>query len=260
MLDGVELILAEDTRRVGRLLEYAGVPGAGRVRSFHEHNEADRLAETVAALHRGASVALVSDAGTPVLSDPGFVLVRQVRREGLRVASVPGPSSFTAALAASGQPPLPATLVGFLPPKSGARRRRVRELAGLPWTAVILLSPHRLKDELEDLRTGLGPDRPATLLAELSKVHERAQFATLGKLAEGPEVQRPRGEYVVVVGPEETPRADRAPQPEEVHELYATAIAAGLSRKEAIKTAASEFGLDRRAVFNALVAGKSGGK
>jgi 16S rRNA (cytidine1402-2'-O)-methyltransferase len=260
VLDGVELILAEDTRRVGRLLEHAGVSGGGRVRSFHEHNEADRLSESLAALHRGASVALVSDAGTPVLSDPGFVLVRQVRREGLRVASVPGPSSFTAALAASGQPPLPATLVGFLPPKPGARRKRVRELAGLPWTVVILLSPHRLKDELEDLRAGFGPDRPATLLAELSKVHERAQFATLGELAAGREVQRPRGEYVVVVGPGDAPGCDGAAGPETIRELYATAIASGLSRKEAIKATAAELGLDRRAVFNALVTDRRGGK
>lgn len=260
VLDGAELILAEDTRRARRLLDHAGVAAGGRVRSCHEHNEADRLPETLDALHDGKSVALVSDAGTPVLSDPGFVLVREARREGIRVASVPGPSSFTTALAASGQPPLPATLVGFLPPRSGARRRRVMELAALSWSMVVLLSPHRLRDELEDLASVLGRERPATLLAELSKLHERAQMATLGELAEGEEVARPRGEYVLVVGPGAKPDGDEAADPGRVREVYETAVASGMSRKEAIKTTAAGFGLNRRAVFDLLVNDQDDGK
>ena len=120
VLADADLILAEDTRRARTLLGHAGIAAGRRLLSFHEHNEAERVGRALAALTEGRSVALISDAGTPVLSDPGFPLVREARAAGVPVATVPGPSAFTAALAASGQPPLPATLVGFLP----ARRLR----------------------------------------------------------------------------------------------------------------------------------------
>ena len=257
VLSGVDVILAEDTRRVGRLFDLVGLRTVGRMLSCHEHNEADRVAQALAVLRDGRSVALVSDAGTPVLSDPGFVLVREARREGLRVASVPGPSAFTAALAASGQPPLPATLVGFLPPKAGARRRRVAELAALSWTMVILLSPHRLRDELRDLAQGMGFDRPATLLAELSKLHERGVKASLGELVEDDETTRPRGEYIIVIGPVEPEQGGDEVPPQRVREVYDAGLEAGLTRKEAIKSTAASLGLRRRAVFDALVVDSS---
>jgi len=253
VLDCAGLILAEDTRRARKLLDHMGVVPAGRVRSFHEHNEDDRLSLAMETLRDGRQVALMSDAGTPVLSDPGFVLVRQARREDIRVASVPGASSFTVALAASGQPPLPATLVGFLPPKSGPRRRRVAELATVAWTMVVLLSPHRLAAELGDLAKVLGSDRPATLLAELSKLHERAVMATLGELVDSCEARQPRGEYVVVIGPANEGGADRVVDSGRIREVYETAVAAGMSRKEAIKTTAATLGTDRRSVFDSLV-------
>ncbi len=125
VLGRVDMLLAEDTRRTRRLLSGLGIEASGRVRSLHEHNEQRVIPMVLDVLRGGQDVAIVSDAGTPVLSDPGFLLVRTLREEGLNVASVPGPSAFTAALAASGQPPLPATLVGFLPPRSGARRRKL---------------------------------------------------------------------------------------------------------------------------------------
>jgi 16S rRNA (cytidine1402-2'-O)-methyltransferase len=253
VLNRAALILAEDTRRARKLLDHMGVAPAGRVRSFHEHNEDARLPQVMETLRDGRPVALMSDAGTPVLSDPGFVLVRQARREGVRVASVPGPSSFTVALAASGQPPLPATLAGFLPAKSGPRRRRVAELASTPWTMVVLLSPHRLAAELGDLATVLGHGRPATLLAELSKMHERAVMATLGELADSEEARRPRGEYVLVVGPADEDGGDRVVGSGRIRKVYETAVAAGLSRKDAIKTTAATLGTDRRRVFDSLV-------
>ena len=253
VLDRVEIILAEDTRRAGKLLAHVGVASRRRLRSFHEHNETQRLPETLDVLLAGGSVALISDAGTPVLSDPGFVLVREARHRRVPVASIPGPSSFTAALAASGQPPLPATLVGFLPARAGARRRRIAELAGIDWTLVVLLSPHRLAAELTDLSAGLGGDRPATLLAELSKLHERAEMATLDELARSDEATRPRGEYVVVIGP---PRPTEPPRPVDrslIRSAYRDAIARGLSRRTAIKSVAADLGVGRREVFDALV-------
>ena len=253
VLDRAELILVEDTRRARRLLNHVGMVPGRRLKSFHEHNEMDRLPLALAALCGGGSVALMSDAGTPVLSDPGYVLVRAARSDDLHVATVPGPSSFTAALAASGQPPLPATLVGFLPGKAGARQSRIAELTGVPWTLVVLLSPHRLAAELGDLANGLGADRPATLLAELSKMHERAVMASLGELARGEEVDSPRGEYVVVVGPPIRSSASGPVDQGRTRAAYALAIAAGLTRKEALKVVAAELGVGRRDVFDSLI-------
>jgi 16S rRNA (cytidine1402-2'-O)-methyltransferase len=197
---------------------------------------------------------LLSDAGTPVLSDPGFLLVRAARQQQLPVCSVPGPSAFTAALAAAGQPPLPAILVGFLPPRAGPRRRRLQELA--PWrhTMVVFLSPHRLAVELADLAELLGEDRPATLLAELSKVHERGLMGTIGELAAADEAERPRGEYVLVIGPGD-PGDDAASEvtPEQVRTTYDRAVAAGADRRGAMQRTAAALGISRRRVFDALV-------
>jgi len=253
VFDDAELILAEDTRRARVLLNHIGAIPGRRLKSFHEHNEADRLPLALAVLRRGGAVALMSDAGTPVLSDPGFVLVREARREELRVATVPGPSSFTAALAASGQPPLPATLVGFLPGRAGARRARIAELATVSWTLVVLLSPHRLGAELDDLAKGLGAERPATLLAELSKLHERAVVGSLSELAGCDEAEHPRGEYVVVIGPGSSTNTVATVDRRRLRAAYTEAVAAGLTRKEALKAVAKELGVGRRVVFDSLV-------
>jgi len=252
VLAEVAVILAEDTRRTRALLAHAGVRAGRRLRSLRRENEVQRVPRLLDALRSGQSLALVADAGTPVLSDPGFVLVRETLRAGLRVGSVPGASAFTTALAASGQPPLPATLVGFLPPRSGGRRERIARLASVPWTLVVLLSPHRLRAELEDLAAGLGPDRPATLLAELSKVHERSLVATLGALASCDEVRDPRGEYVVVIGPGSDPPVEPAGA-DAVREAYQQALAAGRDRREALRSAARRLGLTRRDAYRALL-------
>ena len=162
LLQEVDLVYAEDTRRAQRLLSALGVEGRGRLRSLHEHNEERLVDEVMQAMQRGLDAALISDAGTPVLSDPGFLLVRALREAGLPVASVPGPSAFTAALAASGQPPLPATLVGFLPPRQGRRMKKLAELSAVPGALVIFLSPHRISSELNDITEVLGRDRSAS--------------------------------------------------------------------------------------------------
>lgn len=258
VLGEVDLILAEDTRRARALLSHLELPAVGRVQSLHEHNEDRKVEEILTWLENGNSTALISDAGTPVLSDPGFVLVRAVRQAGLPVRSVPGPSSFTAALASSGQPPLPVTLCGFLPGRSGPRRRRINELAECSWTLVILLSPHRLGRELTDLAEVLGVEREATLLAEISKRFERAEVATLGDLAVSAEVERPRGEYIVVIGPPNESQVDgRTADSEAVRETYRQAVDRGLGRREAMRDTARQFGLRRREVFDVLEDGDS---
>ncbi|MCW8983809.1 MAG: 16S rRNA (cytidine(1402)-2'-O)-methyltransferase [Thermoanaerobaculales bacterium] len=255
ILGTVELILAEDTRRARRLLSHLEVPARGRLQSLHEHNEEKKVPSLLTKLREGESVALISDAGTPVLSDPGYLLVRAVREEGLPVCSVPGASAFTTALAASGQPPLPATLCGFLPPRPGPRRRRIAELDVASWTLVILLSPHRLARELADLEEVLGGERRATLLAELSKRYERAVGGTLSELARGMEAENPRGEYVLVVAPRDH-RRDGNADPEAVRAAYQRALTEGMDRRGALRATARQFGIRRRNVFD-LVASDS---
>jgi len=252
ILAAAQIILAEDTRVTRGLLAHAGVPAGRRLRSFHDHNERQRVPWVIGELQQGRSVALVSDAGTPAISDPGFVLVQEARAAGIRICSVPGPSAFTAALAAAGQPPLPAVLAGFLPPQRAARRRRIADLARWTDTVVITLSPHRLAEELADLAAGLGEDRPATLLAELSKLHERALTGTLEELAGSSESASPRGEYVIVVGPRAA-APPRVATPAEVRQAYEEATARGLDRREALGETARRLGVGRREVFARLL-------
>jgi len=249
ILGKVDLILAEDTRRARRLLSHLEVSARGRLQSLHEHNEEQKVPSLLAKLREGQSVALVSDAGTPVLSDPGYLLVRAVREEDLPVCSVPGASAFTTALAAAGQPPLPATLCGFLPPRPGPRRRRIAELDVVSWALVILLSPHRLSRELVDLGEVLGGERRATLLAELSKRYERAVSGTLSELARGMEAEKPRGEYVLVVAPRNQ-RGGGDTDPDAVRAEYQQALTEGMDRREALRATARRFGIRRRNVFD----------
>ena len=257
VLGEVDLILAEDTRRARTLLSHLGLRAQGRLRSLHEHNEKRQVEPLVEALQSGRSLALVSDAGMPVLSDPGYLLVREVRRAGHRVCSIPGASSFTAALAAAGQPPLPATLSGFLPARPGPRRRRIAELAACPWTLVVLLSPHRLARELADIAEIMGGEREGTLLAEISKMHERAVVATLDELAADEEAANPRGEYIVVIGPGEIEVEAVEVTPEKIRSEYQKAVSDGLNRPEALRQTARQLGIRRRQVFDLLADKKS---
>jgi 16S rRNA (cytidine1402-2'-O)-methyltransferase len=166
---------------------------------------------------------------------------------------VPGPSAFTAALAASGQPPLPALLVGFLPPRSGSRRRRIVELASVEATLVVLLSPHRLAAELADLVSGLGGGREATLLVEISKRHERAVTGTLQELAACPEVAEPRGEYVAVIAPPAAGRSSAGLDRARAREVYDEVAGDGLDRPSALREAARRLGVSRKVLYTALL-------
>jgi len=197
-LAGADRIACEDTRRTGKLMAHVGTKRP--LVSLHEHNERRRIPELVAALEAGETIALVSDAGTPLLSDPGYPLVRAAVEAGIAVEALPGPSAILAALVASGLPPLPFTFLGFPPPKGGKRRTFYRRLGELGHTAVVYESPHRLVASLADARTELGDGRPAALARELTKLHEEVVRGTLAELHAWADGRKLLGEFVLVVG------------------------------------------------------------
>jgi len=198
-LEEASLVACEDTRHTGRLLSHLGIKR--RMVSLHEHNERARLPQILAALDAGDDVALVSDAGTPLVSDPGFVLVREAVRNGIRVEPIPGPSAVLAALVASGLPPHPFTFAAFPPPKAGKRRSFYARFAELDHTLVFFESPHRLIRSLEDAIAELG-DRPAVVARELTKLHEEVLRGSLRELLEVLSGRDSlKGEFVLVVGP-----------------------------------------------------------
>lgn len=205
LLAEVDIVAAEDTRLSGRLLAHWGIEA--RLVSLHEHNEEERAGRLVEHLRAGRSVALVSDAGTPGVSDPGYRVVVAAHAASVRVVPVPGPSAVLAALVASGQPTDRFVFEGFLPARRGARRQRLEMLAGETRTLVLFESGHRIVSALRDLVEAFGGDRAATLARELTKAHETLRRDTLEGLAEwvaADENQR-RGEIVLVVagaGPE----------------------------------------------------------
>jgi 16S rRNA (cytidine1402-2'-O)-methyltransferase len=196
-----DLVLCEDTRRTGRLLSGLGLDK--RLLSVHEHNEQGRVAGLVEMLQQGATLALASDAGTPLISDPGYLLVRAAVAAGVGVEHRPGPSAVLSALVLSGLPPYPFTFAGFPPRKRGRRRRFYRSLAGLDHTLVLFESPHRLLASLDDAMAEFGR-RPAAITRELTKLHEEVLHGRLGELRETL-AARPalKGEFTLVVGPAE---------------------------------------------------------
>ncbi|HEX4960493.1 MAG TPA: 16S rRNA (cytidine(1402)-2'-O)-methyltransferase [Thermoanaerobaculia bacterium] len=201
--ESADLVACEDTRHTGRLLAHLGIRKP--LLSLHEHNERQRLPRLLAELAEGKTIALASDAGTPLLSDPGFVLVREAAAAGARIEPIPGPSAPLAALVASGLPPYPFTFAGFPPPKSGKRRSFYRGWAGLGHTLIVFESPHRLLASLEDALAELG-DRPAAVARELTKLHEEVLRGPLSALR-ADLAARPslKGEFVLVIGSAATP-------------------------------------------------------
>ncbi len=193
-----DLIACEDTRRSGRLLAHLGVKK--RMLSMHDHNERKRLPQLVEALEQGLVVAILSDAGTPLVSDPGFLLVREAARRGIRVEPIPGPSAITAALVVSALPPYPFTFAGFPPPKVKRRRHFFRQLKDLGHTLIVFESPHRLLSCLADALAELG-DRPAAVCRELTKLHEEVLRGPLSEIhATLSQRAALKGEFVLVVG------------------------------------------------------------
>jgi 16S rRNA (cytidine1402-2'-O)-methyltransferase len=209
-LAAAELVAAEDTRRTGQLLTTLGL--SRPLVSLHEHNESERIDELLAKLRAGARIALVSDAGTPLLSDPGFELVRRVTQEGMTVVAVPGPSAITAALSIAGLPTERFSFEGFLPARLAERRARVAELAAEARTLVFFEAPHRIAEALEDLSAGFGATRRAAVARELTKVFETVYRGTLAELAvlARSDANFTRGEITVVVEGAPRPKAGDA--------------------------------------------------
>jgi len=197
VLREVDLVAAEDTRHTRRLLQHFGIEA--RVVSLHEHNERARATSLVERVRGGESVALVTDAGSPGIADPGFPVVRAAVAEGVRVESIPGPSAVIAALQVSGLPTDAFLFAGFLPPRGAARRRRLEELSGLRETVVVFESPHRIEACLVDLEA-VWAQRPIALVRELTKVHEQVLRGTPREVREALRAEWRRGEMVLVLG------------------------------------------------------------
>ncbi len=203
VLKAVDLIAAEDTRHSGVLLRHFGV--STPLQPLHEHNERQVSAGILRRLTAGSNIAVISDAGTPLISDPGFHLVREARAAGIAVKAIPGPSAVVAALSISGLPTDRFIFEGFLPAKGGGRRSRLEALAGENRTLVFYESPHRILDSLEDMAAVFGPEREAILARELTKTYETVLHGSLGTLlsAVRSDADQRRGEMVIVVAGEE---------------------------------------------------------
>jgi 16S rRNA (cytidine1402-2'-O)-methyltransferase len=248
ILAGVDLILAEDTRHVRKLLNNLGITTPAR--ALHEHNEKDEAPRLLARLQAGDELALVSDAGTPLLSDPGYQLVRTCREAGIPVLAVPGPSAVTAALSTAGLPPYPFTFAGFLPARAGQRRAFLERLAALPHTVVLLLSPHRLAEELAACAESLGSCREAALCSEISKLHERCVRGSLAELA-ARDMER-RGEHTLVIGPPVPTSRSAEVTAQDARQSLQRCLERGLSLQEARRAAAQELGIARGELYDLL--------
>jgi 16S rRNA (cytidine1402-2'-O)-methyltransferase len=251
LLGEVSAVLAEDTRRTAVLLRHAGA--SAPLLSYHRHNEAKRTEDAVARLARGEDLALVSDAGTPLVSDPGARLVGRVLEAGHRVVPIPGASAILAALVASGLPAVPFTFVGF-PPRRGKDREDVLErVATARETMVLFESPERTSRLLEDLAERGGEERPAAVARELTKLHEEVRRGTLGALAGYYLENPPKGEVTVVVGPLEAPvEASEKVDEAAARELGRALLAGGASRSRAAREVARRLGIPRNRVYDLL--------
>ncbi|WP_371517383.1 16S rRNA (cytidine(1402)-2'-O)-methyltransferase [Kitasatospora sp. NBC_01300] len=253
-----DVIAAEDTRRLRRLTQALGVTPAGRVVSYFEGNEVGRTPELVEALLGGARVLLVTDAGMPSVSDPGYRLVAAAVDADVKVTAVPGPSAVLTALALSGLPVDRFTFEGFLPRKTGDRARQLASIAAEPRTMVFFEAPHRIAEALAAMAEAFGADRPAAVCRELTKTYEEVKRGPLGDLATWA-AEGVRGEITVVVAGA-PPAAPQELTPAELARLVAVREEAGERRKEAIAAVAAELALPKREVFDAVVAAKNEAK
>ncbi len=233
ILENVDYILAEDTRRTGMLLKRVGI-ASNHFLSFHDHNEENRVPQVLSLLQQGKCMALVSDAGTPLVSDPGFELVRALRNAGIRISPVPGPSAVISALSVSGLAPIPFSFIGFLPRKSSERRAVFESFATIKGSLIFFERKNRIHEAFTDVLATLG-DRPCLIAREMTKKHEEFLFDTVSGFLENP--IELLGEVTVVVGPAE--KTDTGPATrEEALEAAKNALALGLKPRQAAKNAA----------------------
>ncbi|WP_079075042.1 16S rRNA (cytidine(1402)-2'-O)-methyltransferase [Streptomyces atriruber] len=254
-LASADVVAAEDTRRLRRLTQALGVQVGGRVVSYFEGNETARTPELVEALAGGARVLLVTDAGMPSVSDPGYRLVAAAVERDVRVTAVPGPSAVLTALALSGLPVDRFCFEGFLPRKAGERLSRLKEVAQDRRTLVYFEAPHRIDDTLAAMAEAFGEERRAAVCRELTKTYEEVKRGSLKELAEWA-ADGVRGEITVVVeGAPEKSAGELGP--DELVRRVRVREEAGERRKEAIAAVAAEAGLPKRDVFDAVVAAKN---
>ncbi|MDQ2975932.1 MAG: 16S rRNA (cytidine(1402)-2'-O)-methyltransferase [Acidobacteriota bacterium] len=253
LLGEVDVIACEDTRHTRKLLNHYGI--STKTISYHEHNERERAAELLKLIESGADVAIVTDAGTPGISDPGFRLTRLAVDNGVRVVPVPGASALITALVASGMPTDEFFFGGFLPARSGARRTRLSELGSVPATLVFYEAPHRIAASLKDAHEVLG-EREAVVARELTKMHEEIVCGRLSELAARfDSAESARGEIVLIIDRTviKTEVADN-PQSMNIASLVESLESAGLDHRAALKKAARKLGLSRAEAYRRLVA------
>ena len=257
VLGEVDLIAAEDTRRTAKLLAHYGI--AARTTSFHEHNEATKSLALVRRLEGGARIALVSDAGTPLVSDPGRRLVRAALDAGVRVEAIPGASAILTALVGSGLAADAFTFAGFPPSRSFARKRWFAALATETRPLVIFEAPHRIRASLADLQASLG-DRNVAVCRELTKIHETYVISPISEMLSGG-LGRPRGEYTLIVAPaaESSQPADPLPDGPTLLATFARLTGTeGLDRREAVRALATRHGVPGRTIYATLEAARAG--
>ncbi len=246
ILKEADRIACEDTRQTHKLLDHYGI--STPMVSYHDHNEQARSEQLIRDLEDGRNIALVSDAGTPLIADPGYRIVQKARGRGIAVVPIPGPSAIITALSGSGLPTDSFAFLGFLPPKSGQRRKALEESRDLGLTVVFYETPHRIEEALGDMAEVLG-DPPVVLARELTKLHEEWLSGSASEvqavLAKRGTV---KGEFVVIVGKSERPPAVDIPLEQEVAAL----IHGGVARMDAIKQVAKRRGLSKREVYKKI--------
>lgn len=247
-LAGADVVAAEDTRRLRRLCAALGVTPSGRVLSYHEHNEAARTQDLVDAAARGERVLLVTDAGMPSVSDPGYRVVRACVEADVPVTCVPGPSAVLMALAVSGLPVDRFCFEGFLPRKDGERGRVLAELAGERRTMVFFEAPHRLATSLAAMGDVFGAERPAAVCRELTKTYEEVRRGGLAELAGWAATGAAKGEITVVVAGR--PAGEGVVSLDDGVARVAALVAGGVRRKEAAARVAAETGLSKKALYD----------
>jgi 16S rRNA (cytidine1402-2'-O)-methyltransferase len=247
VLSEADLIACEDTRHTRKLLDHYGI--SKPTISYHEHNEMERAPELVERIRAGASIALVSDAGMPLVSDPGYRLVRAAVDAGIPVVPIPGPSALLAALAASGLPTDAFHFGGFLPSKPIQRAKALEALAEEEATLIFYEAPHRLVEALESIEEALGP-RPVVVARELTKLHEEFLRGTAAEIRERMgAVDAVKGEITILIGKATAPAPDDRPLDQAVDEL----VGCGVPRMDAIKQVARRRGLSKREVYEQLL-------
>jgi 16S rRNA (cytidine1402-2'-O)-methyltransferase len=246
-----DLVACEDTRQTRKLLTHLGV--TTRMTSYHEVGEKERAKELAERVAGGLHLALVTDAGMPAVSDPGYHLIGACLERGVAVEVVPGPSAAMAALVVSGLPTDRFCFEGFLPRRPGQRDRRLHELAAEPRTMVFFEAPHRVLVTLEAMAAAFGPDRAAAAVRELTKVHEQVLRGPLGEVRERLADQGPRGELTLVVGGLPPGAARPAAKPAELAAEVGRLVEGGTSTRDAVTAVAEATGTPRRSVYQAVL-------